>query len=396
MSYDPLAWIDAALADLDAGALRRRLGSHDGMQGARLTIAGREYVNFGSNDYLALAADPRLAEAATSAAREYGWGAGASPLVTGRSQLHELLERRLAEFEGTEAALVFNSGFAANAGAIAALVGDGDAVFSDELNHASLIDGCRLARAKVHVYRHTDGDHLQTLLQSAARFRRRLVVTDSLFSMEGDLAPLPSLCELVERHDCMLLVDEAHATGVFGDLGRGAAEFQGVESRVPIRVGTLSKALGGSGGFVAGQRRLIDWLANRARTYGYSTAPPPAQCAAALAALDIVEQEPERRQQLLQMAARLRARLTSAGLQVVPSASQIIPIGLGDERLAVTASAILRERGIWAPAIRPPTVPAGRSCLRISVTVGHTPDEFDALFNGLMALASLPMLGEDA
>ncbi len=381
--HDPLAWINSALNDLDACAQRRQLFSHTGAQGARLTIAGREFVNFGSNDYLALATDPRLVDAAATAAHEYGWGSGASPVVTGRSELHERLEQRLAEFEGTEAALVFNTGFAANVGTIAALVGESDAIFSDALNHASLIDGCRLSRAAVHVYRHADCGHLEEHLDNAKEFRRRLIVTDSLFSMDGDLAPLPALCELAERHDCMLLIDEAHATGVFGEHGRGVAEHLGVESRVHVRVGTLSKALGASGGFVAGSQRLIDWLANRARTYVYSTAPPPAYCAAALAALEIVEREPERRQRLMSIAAEFRARLASAGLHLGPSASQIIPIILGDERRALSAAAMLRERGIWVPAIRPPTVPAGKSCLRISLTVGHTPEMLDMLHSAL-------------
>ena len=383
---DSLAWIDVALRDLDARHLRRKLASHAGAQGPTITIDGREYVNFGSNDYLNLAGDPRLAAAVVQAAKEYGWGAGASPLVTGRSALHERLEQRIAAFEGAEAALVFNTGFAANSGVIPALVGEGDAVFSDALNHASLIDGCRLSRAKVHVYRHRDVEHLESLLREAGGHRRRLIVTDALFSMDGDLAPLAALCDLAERYDCMLLVDEAHATGVFGERGRGVAEQCGVEDRVPIRIGTLSKALGASGGFVAGRQSLIDWLANRARSYVFSTAPPPPICAAALTALDIVEREPEARTKLLATAARLREQLRAAGWNIGPSDSQIIPIILGDEQRALAAADQLREQGVWAPAIRPPTVPPGKSCLRISLTAGHTANMLERLQCALTSL----------
>ncbi len=377
-----LEWLNDALAQLESRALLRRLTVRTGTPGARMVVDGREYLNFGSNDYLDLAGDPRLAGAVNAAAVEVGWGAGASPLVTGRNELHERLEHRLAEFEGTEAALLFNTGFAANVGAVAALVGPEDAVFSDALNHASLIDGCRVSRAKVRVYRHGDGEDLELQLKNTPA-RRRLIVTDSLFSMDGDLAPLPSLCELAERYDCMLLVDEAHATGVFGRTGRGVAEHFAVEERIGIRVGTLSKALGASGGFVAGSRQLIDWLANRARTYVFSTAPPPATCAAALAALEIVRDEPARRQRVLAAANSLCARLSTAGLNVGPSVSQIIPVVLGDERRTLAAAERLRERGLWVPAIRPPTVPAGQSRLRISLSAGHTAEMLESLVNAL-------------
>jgi 8-amino-7-oxononanoate synthase len=382
--FDPLAWLDDALADLDARALRRTLTAHAGAQGARITIAGREYLNYGSNDYLGLAGDPRLGAAVCAAVQNAGWGAGASPLVTGRSELHAQLETRLAEFEGTEAALLFNTGFAANSGAIAALAGPGDAIYSDALNHASLIDGCRLSRADVHVYRHNDCEDLESQLRAASNSRRRLIVTDSLFSMDGDFAPLPELCDVVERYNCMLLVDEAHATGVFGPHARGVTELFGLDARVPIRIGTLSKALGCSGGFVAGSQTLIDWLANRARSYVFSTAPPAAQCAAALVALDIVRAKPARRERVLQSAESLRARLSAAGFSIGPSVSQIIPVILGDESRTLDMAARLREAGLWVPAIRPPTVPAGESRLRISLTAGHTDEMIGSLFDALV------------
>jgi 8-amino-7-oxononanoate synthase len=374
-----LDWLDRELADLDRQGLRRRLQTREGPQAARVVLDGRELVNFGSNDYLGLAADPRLAAAAAEAGQREGWGSGASPLVTGHAAAHRQLEQRLAEFEGTEAALLFTSGFAANAGTIAAVVGPGDAVYSDRKNHASLWDGCRLSRADVRVYPHGDWRQLEALLADSQKYRRRLIVTDSLFSMDGDLAPLVELADLAERYGAMLMVDEAHATGVFGQRGRGVAEQLGVEDRVPIRVGTLSKALGSVGGFVAGSRTLIEWLVNRARPYIFSTALPPAIAAAAIAALDVVRDEPQRRTALLARAQELRNTLRGAGWNVGTSASQIIPLIVGEPARAATLSHALRERGLFVPAIRPPTVPEGEACLRISLTAGHTDEMLASL-----------------
>jgi len=385
-THHPLEWIEQELASLDRQWLKRRLATRCGKQSSRIVLDGRELINFGSNDYLALAADPRLADAAGAAARKDGWGSGASPLITGRSETHQRLERRLAEFEGTEAALVFSTGFAANAGTIAALVGPGDVVFTDRKNHASLWDGCRLSRADVRAYRHADADHLERLLEKADRYRRRLIVTDSLFSMDGDLAPLPALCRLAERFDAMLMIDEAHATGVFGPRGRGVAERAEVEGRVHVRVGTLSKALGSIGGFVAGSRSLIDWLSNRARPYVFSTAPPAAAAAAALAALDLLRNEPDRRRTLLAGAASLSTRLAEQGWTLGPTESQIIPIIVGEADRAMQLAAALRERGLFVPAIRPPTVPEGEARLRISLTYGHTPELIDRLAETLERL----------
>lgn len=370
---DPLAWLDPALAGIDDRDLRRRLTTHSGPQGPLLAVGGRELINFGSNDYLSLAADRRLAEAAREACLREGWGAGASPLVVGHAESHRKLEQALAEFEGTEAALLFSSGFAANLGAVAALVDRGDVVFADELNHASLIDGCRLSRADIHVYPHGDWQKLEELLRQDTGLRRRLIVSDSLFSMQGDLAPLAELAGLAERFGAMLLVDEAHATGVFGCRGRGVAEHLGVEDRVHVRVGTLSKGLGCHGGFVSGSRKLIDWLINRARPYVFSTAPPPANSAAALAALDIVRAEPQRGRDLLTRAAALRAELQAQGWNIGRSQSQIIPVVVGESARALELASALRGRGLFVPAIRPPSVPEGQACLRISLAWGHTP-----------------------
>src|SRR5712672_653650 len=317
-THDPLRWIDDALGDLEREGLRRRLAVRHASQNARVVLDGRELINFGSNDYLGLASDERLIEAARIASEREGWGGGASPLVSGRSESHAELERRLAAFEGEGAALVFPSGFAANAGVVPALADEGDAIFGDAKNHASLIDGCRLSRATRFVYPHRDCAALETMLRDGGRFRRRLIVTDSLFSMDGDLAPLVQIAELAKRYEAMLMVDEAHATGVFGMNGCGVVEHFAVacpalKRHVHVRMGTLSKALGSGGGFICGSQSLIDWLANRARTYVFSTAQPPATSAAAIAALDIVEREPNRRESLLRNAGTLRERLRRDG-----------------------------------------------------------------------------------
>jgi len=379
----PLDWIDDELTRLRRDSLLRMLTTRGTPQGPVISLGGKELINFGANDYLGLANDERLKSAAHAAIDHEGWGAGASPLVTGRSALHAELERRLAEFEGTEAALVFPSGFAANAGTVAALVDRGDCVFADQKNHASLIDGCRLSRAEVHVYRHSDAEDLTDLLRAHRDARRRLIVTDSLFSMDGDLAPLREIVELADRYDCMLLVDEAHATGVFGPRGRGICEHLGVEDQVHARVGTLSKALGSAGGFVSGSRKLIAWLVNRARPYVFSTAHPAANAAAAIAALDIVEREPERRASLLARAAELRTSLAKQGCNIGNSQSQIIPVFVGEPDRTMQLAAQLREEGLFVPGIRPPSVPAGESLLRISLSYGHTEEMIARLIGTL-------------
>jgi 8-amino-7-oxononanoate synthase len=383
MAFDPLGWLDEELTQLDARHLLRRLATRAGPQQAQIVFDGQEYINFGANDYLGLAGDSRLAAAAQRATEQEGCGAGASPLVTGHSNAHAELERHLAEFEGSEAALAFTSGFAANCGTVGALVGTGDAIYADAKNHASLIDGCRLSRAEIHIYRHGDADHLAELLRDSSRYRRRLIVTDSLFSMDGDLAPLMQLAELAEAHCAMLMVDEAHATGVFGAHGRGVAEHLEVENGVHIRMGTLSKALGSAGGFVSGRRTLIDWLVNRARSYVFSTAFPPAVAAAAIAALQIVRDEPPRRQELLTRAAMLREKLASQGWNVGRSESQIIPLYIGQPELTMQLVETLRKQGLFVPGIRPPSVPPGESLLRISLSWAHTPVQLDKLLAAL-------------
>ena len=388
---DPLRWINQELVELEESTLRRKLAMRTGPQmGHEIEFEGRQLANFGSNDYLGLAADPRLLQAALNAMQHSGWGAGASPLVTGRGQWHAELEQALAAFEGTEAALLFSSGFAANVGTISALVGKGDAVYSDAKNHASIIDGCRLSGATIHVYPHNDAEALVEILKTGgATFRRRLIASDSLFSMDGDMAPVGDLARIAQEHDAMLLVDEAHATGVFGDHGRGIGEQLYAEAGIHIRVGTLSKALGCMGGFVAGSRKLIEYLVNCARPYVFSTAPVEAIAAAALEALRIVEQEPERRQTLLQRADHLRERLWRDGWWLGATQSQIVPIVVGDPVEALRMSAGLRQQGFFVPAIRPPTVPEGESLLRISVTYQHDEVLLERLANALLTCSEM-------
>ena len=381
-----LDWLDDELRRLADDDLDRHLRTHGGPQRAALELSGRSYVNFGSNDYLALAADPRLAAAAQQAAEREGWGSGASPLVVGHSAAHAELERALAEFEGTEAALLFTTGYAANVGTITALVGYGDVVFSDALNHASIVDGCRLSKAEVRIYRHGDAAALAEQMVDAAQYRRRLIVTDGLFSMDGDFAPLAAIAELADKHDAMLAVDEAHATGVFGPGGRGASELCGIEERVDVRIGTLSKALGSIGGFVAGRRSLIDWLVNRARPYIFSTALPPPAAAASQAALEIVTGEPERRTELAARADALRQSLAADGWNIGPSAGQIIPLIIGSAERTLRLAEELRAAGFLAPPIRPPSVPGGASRLRLSLSYGHTPEMIDGLAAALRQL----------
>lgn len=377
---DPLGWIDEALAERAARGLFRRL---DAVEPAG--PGGREPVAFASNDYLGLAGDPRLRAAALAAAESAAtWGAGASPLVSGWRGPHRELAEALARFEGAEAVALFPSGFAANLGTVAALVGPGDAVYLDRLNHACLVDGARLSGASLRVYSHADADRLgRALARDRGRFRRVLIATDGVFSMDGDLAPLAEIADLADRFEAMLLVDEAHGTGVFGPDGRGAASECGVAGRVPVKVGTLSKALGSIGGFVAGSRRLVDWLVNQARPLIYSTALPPAAAGAALEALRIVEAEPWRRDRARQLGLRVGRALAAAGHAVEPRNSPIVPVVVGEPGRAVELADRLRGRGLIVPAIRPPTVPAGTARLRISLNAGHLDAEVDALIEAL-------------
>ncbi|HUG91982.1 MAG TPA: 8-amino-7-oxononanoate synthase [Planctomycetaceae bacterium] len=380
-----LPWLADDLDDLARQNLRRERRTVTPLPDGRCRVEDRTLVNFASNDYLNLANDPRVVEAARQAFGEAGAGARASALVCGRTAWHEQLEARLATFERQEAAVLFPTGYAANVGTIAALAGPDDLVCCDRLNHSSLVDGCRLSRAKLLVYRHDRLDRLARALHKARTRRRRLIVTDGVFSMDGVLAPLRALCELADKFDAALIVDEAHASGVFGEHGRGAAEHLGVEDRGIVRIGTLSKAVGALGGFVAGPQPLIDWLWNTARTQMFSTALPPAVCAAATAAIDIIESEPWRRERLHALSERLRQPLAAARIRTVPnSTGPIVPVVVGLPEAAVAAGRALEEAGFLVASNRPPTVPRGTSRLRISLTCAHGEDDVDRLAGALV------------
>src|SRR5579884_1407788 len=373
---DALAWLGPELEDLRQHALFRTLSEFDSAAEPEIVHQGRRYLLLASNNYLGLAADPRVVHAATEALRRYGASTAASRLVSGSTPLHRELESELATLKGAEAALLFSSGYMANLGTIAALVGPGDVIFCDRLNHASIIDAATLARARLVVYHHADPDHLAALLERHTG-RRRLIVTDSVFSMDGDLAPLPALCDLAERWGCMLMVDEAHATGVLGARGAGAVDALGVRGRVPIVMGTLSKALGSVGGFVAGSRRLVDFLRNRARTFMFDTALAPSAVGAAIAALRVARVEEERRARLRQMIALLHDELVDLGYEVLPPDAAILPVLVGDSDAALDLAVALRERGVWAPAIRPPAVPRGAARVRVTLMATHTPAQLE-------------------
>ena len=390
MGKTALDWIDGELAALAAKGLRRSLEPLASAQGPIVMVDGRPMVSLCSNDYLALAADPRLRRAAAEAAEREGAGAGAARLVSGDLPIHGALERRLAAFKGTEAALLFNTGYHANAGVPPALVGRGDAVFCDVLDHASIVDGCLLSRAELVRYRHCDVGELDDLL-ARTKARRKLVVTDSIFGMDGDAAPLRELVEACERHGAMLYVDEAHAAGVLGPTGAGLAEALGVGDRVDVHMGTLGKALGSFGAYVAGSRRLVDLLVSKARTFIFTTALPPAACGAALAALDVLAAEPARRERLRALSARMKAGLEALGFDLSRVVAPIFPVVLGTEERALAASRGLRARGYFVRAIRPPTVPRGTSRLRVALTAGHTEAQVDAFLGALAeVLRELP------
>lgn len=357
----------------DAGLLRR-LRPVDSAQDTWVDVEGRRALLLCSNNYLGLANHPQMAEAAARAARDWGVGSGASRLISGSLRVHHQLEDELANLKGSEAALLFTSGYQANVGAITGLVRQGDAVFSDELNHASIIDGCRLSRAKVVVFAHRDMGALAERLR-ATPARRRLIVTDSIFSMDGDRAPLAEICALAERYDAMVMVDEAHATGVLGANGGGLVEELGLRQRITVQMGTLGKALGTFGAFIAARRSIVDLLVNVARSFVYTTALPPPTVAATLAALEIVRREPERRARLHANAQALHQGLRRLGLNVASEAGHIIPILIGDAEQTMRLSQQLLEEGAFVQGIRPPTVPPGTSRLRLTPMSTHTDDD---------------------
>ncbi|HEY5044873.1 MAG TPA: 8-amino-7-oxononanoate synthase [Solirubrobacteraceae bacterium] len=374
--------IEERLAELEQLGLYRRLRLVSGPQGPRVLLDGKPVLLLCSNNYLGLADHPRVREAAADAAMRWGVGAGASRLVSGTMTIHRRLEERLAAWKGSEACLLFGSGYLANIGTIGALAGRGDIVFSDELNHASIIDGCRLSKAEVMVYRHLDLEHLAWSLRrhgSDGRHgndgRRRLVVTDSVFSMDGDVAPLMEIVELAKEYGARVMVDEAHAIGALGPAGRGAVAEAGLADEVDVVVGTLGKALGSYGSYVCANEEMIRYLVNTARSLIFSTAPGPPAVAGALAALELLRERPHRVERLRSAARTLRKALAGEGFPVADGEMQIVPLIVGDEQAAMRLCKEALERGVFAQAIRPPTVPAGTSRLRLATMASHTTEE---------------------
>jgi len=385
-------WRDSIFEDLCAlsdSNLRRQLRLLSGPQGPLIRFEGREVIHLAGNNYLGLADHPALAEAAAGAASEWGSSAAASPLISGYMEPHEALSRRLAHFKDKEAAILFGSGFLANLGLISSLAGEGDAVFSDRLNHASITDGCRLSRAKVHVFEHNDMNNLEDKLKRATGVRRRLIVVDGVFSMDGDLAPLGDLADLAEDYGAILLVDEAHATGVIGPEGKGAAAHFGVQAGVGVSMGTLGKALASYGAFACSEPNVIDYLVNRARTFIYSTALPPSVLAAAGAALDLAsgEEGERRRRRLANLCGIFRAGLEGMGFETPERAGgaevPIFPIVVGGAEDALALANHMLAAGVFVLAIRPPTVPEGTCRLRATLIATHTEAQIGHALNAL-------------
>ena len=364
--------LETRLADLQEDGLLRRLRIVEGAQEPIVRFDGREVLLLSSNNYLGLANHPALKTAAHQAVEKFGCGAGASRLISGSMEIHRELEARLAAFKQTESALVFPSGYQANIGTLSALMSAGDTILSDELNHASIIDGCRLSRADIKIFRHCDVDHLERLLADSPESGQRLIVTDSVFSMDGDVAPLQEIAGLGGKYEAWVMVDEAHATGVFGATGAGLVEELNLTAQVEIQMGTLSKALGGSGAYVAGSRELIEWLVNRARSFIYTTGLPPSAAATALAALEIVKLEPERRARLWENAHFLSDGLRALGYTLLSAESPVVPVITGDAHRTLDLSAALFRRGVLAYGVRPPTVPEGTSRLRLAPMATHS------------------------
>ena len=386
---NPLQFLDDALHDLKRDGLYRRLRILGGEQKAQARFDGREVVNLSSNNYLGLTTHPKLREAALRAVKELGVGSGSVRTIAGTMELHMELERRIAEFKQTEASVVFQSGFAANAGTVSAILGKEDLILSDELNHASIIDGARLSRATIKVFPHRDVAALRRLLEETKEFKRRLVITDGVFSMEGDIAPLREIAAAAREHGAIMMVDDAHSSGVLGRNGRGTIDHFDLHGLVDIQVGTLSKAIGVLGGYVCGSKSLIDYLYHRARPFLFSTSHPPAVAAACLAAFDVLEKEPERIERLWSNTKRFKAGLARLGFNTGISETPITPIIVGEAELAMGFSDRLFERGVFAQGIGFPTVAKGRARLRTIVTATHTEAELD------LALDTLGAVGRD-
>jgi glycine C-acetyltransferase len=375
MRPDPLSFLTAELDSLKQQGLFRHLRILEGEQKPAATIDHRHVVNLSSNNYLGLTTHPRLRDAARDALDRLGVGSGSVRTIAGTMTIHMELEQRLAAFKNTDAVVVFQSGFAANAGTVAAVLSKDDVVVSDELNHASIIDGCRLSRAAIKVFPHKDVDAARRVLQELPAAQRKLLITDGVFSMDGDLGALPGLCALAEEFGCIMMVDDAHASGVFGRNGRGTIDHFDMHGRVDIQVGTLSKAVGALGGYVAGSRALIDFLYHRARPFLFSTSHPPAVAAACLAAIDVLEQEPQIIERLWENTRFFKAGLQALGFNTGLSESPITPVIAGDGALAMKLSDRLFEEGVFAQGIAFPTVARDKARVRTIVTATHTRDE---------------------
>ncbi len=375
MRTDPLSFLRVDIDSLKTQGLYRQLRVLDGEQQAKASFDGRQVVNLSSNNYLGLTTHPKLREAALDATRRFGVGSGSVRTIAGTMAIHMELERRLAAFKKTEAVVVFQSGFAANAGTVAAVLTRDDVVVSDELNHASIIDGARLSRATIKVFPHKDVDAARKVLKALPASQRKLLITDGVFSMDGDLGALPELCTLAEEFGCIMMVDDAHASGVFGTNGRGTIDHFGMHGRVDIQVGTLSKAIGALGGYVAGNRSLIEFLYHRARPFLFSTSHPPAVAAACIAALDVLEQEPRIIERLWENTRFFKSGLEGLGFNTGLSQSPITPVIVGEGALAMRLSDRLFEEGVFAQGIAYPTVARDKARVRTIVAASHTRDE---------------------
>ncbi len=376
------------LKSLKVAGLHRAPETIHGFRGSQIRIGSDWLINFSSNNYLGLAQHPWVIQETAVAIKKWGTGSGASRILSGNLQIHRQLEDRIASFKNEEAALIFSSGYLANLGAVTALLNETDLVLADRYNHASLIDAARLSKAKFRVYPHRDITALEKLLAAAPASggkgtRRKLVTTDAYFSMDGTVAPLNKILEVCRRHGASLLVDEAHSTGVFGRTGRGLTEHFGVSGKIDVVMGTLSKALGSVGGFIAGKAILKETLINRSKEFIYTTAPSPAASAAALASLEFIEKNPNLRKKLWINIDRARRGLSEAGFDLMDSEGPILPILIGDTKKAVAMKAFLAKEGIFAPAIRPPTVPKGTDRIRLSVTAQHSESDIERLLNAL-------------
>jgi 8-amino-7-oxononanoate synthase len=374
-------FLEKEIAKLELANLRRELRLVEGAQGAGSKINGRYVLNFCSNNYLGLADDECLKNAAIDAIQAEGFGSGASRLICGNMSSHAKLEERLAKFKECERALVFSTGYMANVGIISSLFGRDDVIFSDRLNHASIVDGILLSQATLKRYPHCDMAALEEMLKAEISGKRKIIITDSVFSMDGDCAPLDQIVALAQRYECVVMIDEAHALGVLGVKGRGLAEYMGLEKKIDIQMGTLSKAAGSFGAYCCGSKSLIDYLINFARSFIYTTAMPPSVAAASIAAIDVIEREPQRREQLNENARYMRGQLKLMGFDTGQSITPIIPILIRDEALTLECSRLLFETNVFVSAIRPPTVPKGTSRLRLTVMATHSKKDLDFALN---------------